>query len=138
MSSTLSPYLVFNGQTREVLAFYASIFGGTPQFTTAAELGAPPDWPADAVMHGALTTDAGWTIMAADSTKPGDEVVRGGMNLTVWGDDDAMRDQFERLAEGGTVNMPLAEQPWGAEYCDLTDKFGIGWGFNIGNASGAA
>lgn len=136
MSNNLSPYVVFNGQAREALEFWQSVLGGDVRIMTFGDMGAPAeqlgDMPADFVMHGQLTTTAGWTIMAADSTKPGDEVVRGGMNLCVWGsDEETLARQFEAMSSGGTVNMPLEKQMWGARYGDLTDKFGISWGFNI-------
>lgn len=133
MSNNLSPYLVFNGQTREALEFYREVFGGETRFMAFGDMGDPGEFPADGIMHGQLTTEAGWTIMAADSTKPGDEVVRGGSTLCVWGDDlDTLTAQFEKLSDGATVRTPLAKQMWGDTYGDLLDKFGIEWGFNIG------
>lgn len=129
--NTLSPYLVFNGNAREALDFYAEVFGGSPRVNTYSEFGIT-DMPAENLMHGQLTVTDGWTIMAADSTRPGDEVVRGGSTLCIWGEDvEGARAQFDRLAEGGTVNQPLEMQPWGDMYGDLTDRFGITWGFNV-------
>lgn len=133
MSLQLSPYLVFNGQTAEALEFYKSVFGGETQLMPFGAMGDSGEFPPDAIMHGQLTTEAGWTMMASDSTKPGDEVVRGGSTLCVWGEDlETATAQFDRLAEGGNVTTPLAKQVWGDTYGDLTDKFGIEWGFNIG------
>jgi len=46
-------------------------------------------------------------------------------------DDSAETDRvFARLAEGGEVTMPIAQQFWGARFGMLTDKFGIQWMFN--------
>ncbi|MFC0359915.1 MULTISPECIES: hypothetical protein [Kytococcus] len=54
----------------------------------------------EGVMHGQLETDGGYVLMAADGTRPEDEVVRGGMNLVLWGSDEAtLRRQFDGLAE---------------------------------------
>ena len=68
MVSQLNPYLNFNGTTRQALEFYHSVFGGDLALTTFAEFGAAGGPDADRIMHGALTTDAGYTIMAADVT----------------------------------------------------------------------
>ena len=40
-------------------------------------------------------------------------------------DKDRLTKIFTDLAEGGTIKMPLAEQPPGAAVGWLTDKFGI-------------
>ena len=136
MSNNLSPYLVFSGETREALEFYRSVFGGKVEIMPFGAMGDSGDFPADAAMHGQLDTEAGWTIMAADSTKPGDAVVRGGSTMCVWGDElETLSQQFDKLAEGGTVTTALAKQTWGDTYGDLTDRFGIAWGFNISGAS---
>ncbi len=37
---------------------------------------------------------------------------------------------FNKLAEGGTVTMPLQETFWGAKFGMLTDQFGINWMLN--------
>ncbi len=37
---------------------------------------------------------------------------------------------FNKMAEGGTISMPLANQFWGAKFGMLKDKYGIGWMFN--------
>ncbi|WP_153502570.1 VOC family protein [Cumulibacter manganitolerans] len=133
MAINFSAYLAFSGETPEALEFYKSVFGGTVDLNKFGEMGAGAGFDPDAIMHGQLTTDAGWTLMAADSTKPGDELVRGGSTLTLWGDEhETMEQQFKKLAEGGTIGTPLEKQMWGAVYGDLTDKFGITWSFNIG------
>ena len=31
------------------------------------------------------------------------------------------------LSEGGTVEMPLAESPWGTTFAMFRDKYGIEW-----------
>src|SRR5258708_34175664 len=68
MASQLNPYLNFNGNTRQAMEFYASVFGGTLNLNTFADYGAQGTPDADRIMHAALETDAGSTIMAADDT----------------------------------------------------------------------
>ena len=70
--------------------------------------------------------------MGAD-TPPGMEFTPG-TNITVSlsGDDvEDLRGYFAKLADGGTVSMPLEKQMWGDEYGALTDRFGIPWMANI-------
>ncbi len=37
---------------------------------------------------------------------------------------------FDALSEGGTVEMPYADQFWGATYGSFTDIFGVSWMVN--------
>jgi len=37
---------------------------------------------------------------------------------------------FKALSAGGTVEMPIANQPWGDYYGSLKDKFGVLWMVN--------
>ena len=37
---------------------------------------------------------------------------------------------FTALSEGGKVQMPIADQPWGDYYGDFQDKFGVHWMIN--------
>ncbi len=136
MASVLNPYLNFNGDARQALEFYASVFGGTPNFSTFADFGTPKDSPdADKIMHGQLQTEAGYTIMGAD-TPPGMEFNgMHGFGVSVSGDDaDILHGYWNKLSEGGTVTMPLEKQAWGDEFGMVTDKFGVPWLMNIGQA----
>lgn len=41
-----------------------------------------------------------------------------------------MEKVFQRMAEGGTVTMPLQDTFWGARFGMLRDRFGVNWMFN--------
>lgn len=139
MTIKVSPYLVFNGQTRDAFEFYKSVFGGELAMNEFGPMGAEGGFAPEAIMHAQLDTDAGWSLMGSDSTKPEDEVVRGGSSIMIWGEDQAaLEQQFAKLSEGGTVGQPLQKQFWGDVYGDLEDKFGIQWGFNVSGAGGDA
>jgi PhnB protein len=135
MSSRLNPYLNFNGNARPALEFYASVFGGNLTLSTFAEFGMTDAPVADKIMHGQLETDAGYTLMAAD-TPPGMEFNgMHGFGVSISGDDaDALHGYFGKLSEGGTVTMPMQKQAWGDEFGMVTDKFGVPWLVNIGQA----
>jgi PhnB protein len=136
MASTLNPYLNFDGNARQALDFYASVFGGSPNYSTFADFGTPADSPdANKIMHGQLETQAGYTIMGAD-TPPGMEY-NGfhGFGVSLSGDDgDALRGYWDKLSEGGTVTMPMEKQAWGDEFGMVTDQFGVPWLVNISQA----
>jgi PhnB protein len=135
MASRLNPYLNFNGNARQALEFYTSVFGGNLTLSTFAEFGMAEAPVADKIMHGQLETDAGYTLMAAD-TPPGMEFNgMHGFGVSLSGDDaDMLRGYFDKLADGGTVTMPMQKQAWGDEFGMCTDKFGVPWLVNIGQA----
>lgn len=134
MASRLNPYLNFDGNTRQAIEFYASVFGGEPAITTFAQFGQEgPD--ADRVMHCALETDAGYTIMAADVPSTMEHQPMAGVSISLSGDDaETLRGYWEKLSASGTTTMPLEKQAWGDEFGMCVDRFGVPWLINIGQA----
>lgn len=137
--SLLNPYLTFAGQAREAMEFYQAALGGDLTVTTFGEFQMPGIGAdeADKVMHSQLATPAGFTVMGADmpSSMPG-EAHNG--TLSISGDEaDEIRGYWDKLADGGSVTMPLEKAPWGDYFGQLVDKFGVSWMVNIAG-SGAA
>ena len=131
MASRLNPYLNFNGNARQALEFYASVFGGNLSLSTFAEFGAKDSPDADRIMHGMLETDAGYTIMGADVTSEMEYQPMAGFSVSLSDDDDALRDYWAKLSASGTTTMPLQKQAWGDEFGMCIDKFGVSWLVNI-------
>jgi PhnB protein len=132
MSSQLNPYLNFNGNARQALEFYASVFGGDLTLSTFADFGAQGTPDADRIMHGQLQTDAGYTIMGADVTSDMAYQPMAGFSVSLSGDDaDTLRGYFEKLSANGTTTMPLQKQVWGDEFGMCIDQFGTSWLVNI-------
>jgi PhnB protein len=133
MSSRLNPYLNFNGNARQALEFYQSVFGGTLDINTFADFGGNDSPDADKVMHGQLETGAGYTLMAADhASNMGDYHPPSGFGVSLSGDDgDVLRGYWEKLSAGGNTTMPMQKQAWGDEFGMVVDKFGITWLVNI-------
>ncbi|WP_409179947.1 VOC family protein [Amycolatopsis sp. VS8301801F10] len=136
MASKLNPYLSFAGNAREAMEYYHELFGGNLALNTYGEAGAPAEaGNADNVMHATLEGDHGFTLMASD-VPPGVEHKPGtNISVSLSGDDgDLLRRCWEKLSDGGTVTVPLAKQMWGDEFGACTDRFGISWMVNIGQA----
>ena len=132
MASQLNPYLNFNGNARQAMEFYASVFGGTLTLNTFGELGAAEGEDADRIMHGMLETDAGYTIMGADVTSTMSYEPMTGMSVSLSGDDgEALRDYWQKLSGSGTTAVPLEKQMWGDEFGMCVDGFGVPWMVNI-------
>ncbi|MFV2018472.1 VOC family protein [Micromonospora sp. LOL_023] len=132
MTSRLNPYLTFDGNAREAMEFYHSVFGGELRINTFAEFGSTEPAVADKVMHASLTTERGYTLMASDTApgmpyNPGDTVT-----CSLSGDPgEGLEQVWEQLSDGGTVAMPFEKQMWGDLYGMCVDKFGVGWLVNV-------
>jgi len=133
MPSKLNPYLNFNGNAREAMELYKSVFGGTMTMSTYKEGGMTQN-PAEEnkIMHAMLETTNGITLMGADSPEGWEFVVGTNVSISLSGDDTAeLSGYFEKLSQGGNIQEPLKQAPWGDTFGMLTDKFGIRWMVNI-------
>ena len=142
MSTTLTPYLSFNGNTREVFAFYEKALGGKIQtmmrFADMPRSDMPSEGcgdgampPGDSIMHACLALPGGAMLFAGDQP-PGMpyEGVKGVM-LTVQYDTVAQaQEAFKKLAEGGKVTMPMMPSFWAKTFGMVTDRFGVSWAVN--------
>lgn len=129
-------YLIFNGNCREAVEYYAKVFKTEPpQIMTFGDSPQSPDFPLpeeakDLVMHTHLNID-GSNVMFSD-TFPGQPYDIGN-NVTlaiVSKNMDDIKSWFEQLKDGGTVGMELQETFWSKLYGQVTDKFGIIWQFS--------
>src|SRR5215469_5086107 len=106
MSSRLNSYLNFNGNARQAMEFYRSVFGGALNLNTFADYGGQGTPDQDRIMHAMLETDAGYTIMAADVTSEMEYHGISGCSLSLSGDDtEELRGYWEKLSASGTVTM---------------------------------
>jgi PhnB protein len=133
MTARLNPYLTFNGNAREAMEFYRSVFGGELRVNTFGAFGTEDPALKDQVMHAQLTTADGGALMGADCP-PGMEFTPGtAMTVSLsGGPDDGLAEVWAKLADGGAVAVPLEKQMWGDEFGQLVDKFGTPWMVNIG------
>ena len=132
MAVTLNPYLNFRDGTRDVMAHYASVFGGDLTLSTFAESGGMglDGSEQEKVMHAQLTTDSGLVLMAADVPSSMEVGANGTISLS--GDDGtALRRYWDGLTEGGSVTVPLEKAPWGDTFGMCVDRFGTSWMVNI-------
>jgi PhnB protein len=132
VASQLNPYLNFNGNARQAMEFYASVFGGALVLNTFGQYGAAEGADADRIMHGQLETESGYTLMGADVTSTMSYEPMAGFSVSLSGDDgDTLRRYWEKLSANGTVAVPLEKQMWGDEFGMCVDSFGVSWLVNI-------
>jgi PhnB protein len=136
----LNPYISFRGTAREAMEFYQSVFGGELDLSTFSDFQMPgiEEDEGNLIMHGQLEAPGGMTLMAADTPRSMELAEGSSITISLSGDDEAeLRGYWDKLAEGGTVAMPLEVAPWGDAFGQLVDKYGISWMVNIAGAGAA-
>jgi PhnB protein len=131
----LNPYLNFAGNTEEAFNFYKSVFGG--EFTSVVRF---KDMPMEGVhipkedenkiMHIGLPIGKDNLLMASDTLESLGQKLTQGNNVYISIHPESKEEAdriFNALSVGGTIEMPIADQPWGDYYGSFKDKFGVQW-----------
>lgn len=134
------PYLNFNGNTEEAFNFYKSVFGGDfkmlQRFSETPEGDQLPEGDRNKIMHIALPLGSHTTLMGTDALESMGQQVTQGNNfyLSVHPDSKEKTDElFQKLADGGEVEMELQDTFWGAYFGMCKDRFGVQWMLNYEN-----
>jgi PhnB protein len=137
--TTLNPYLGFRDNAKQAMTFYQSVFGGDLAMSTFGEYHASEEAAEqDKIMHAMLTTENGMVLMGADTPNSMDYTPGTNFSVSLSGsgsDEAELRGYFDKLAEGGTIAMPLEKAPWGDTFGMCKDKFGVDWLVNIAPAA---
>lgn len=130
----LNPYINFNGNAEEAFTFYKSVFGG--EFTKIIRFKdiAGPEFPisekeANKIMHIALPIGKN-LLMANDVPesmgRTNENENRSKLCINAESREEAEK-IFNGLSVGGTIEVPLADSPWGTSFGMFRDKYGIEW-----------
>jgi PhnB protein len=132
VATRLNPYISFDGNARQAMEFYQGVLGGSLAISTFGEYGAPDSPDANKVMHGALETTGGLTLMGADTPQGMGFSPGTTMTVSLSGEDaDELHAYWEKLSDGGVVSVPMEKQMWGDEFGMCVDRFGVPWMVNI-------
>lgn len=132
--ATIHPHINFNGNAEEAFHFYKSVFGGEfTQITRFKDLASDEfpvsDHEANKIMHIGLPI-GNCTLMANDVPevlgRTNENENRSKIVVSTNSKDEADK-IFNGLSEGGQVEMPMAESPWGSYFGMFRDKYGIEW-----------
>lgn len=128
-----TPYLTFNNNCAEAMAFYADIFGGeVTALQTFGQSAMSVNLPAemhDLVMHASLRI-GGQVIMASDDPSGNYTPPRGIQVQTGIPDFPQAQRIFDALAVGGVVKMPFEATLVTSGFGMVRDRFGIPWMVN--------
>ena len=131
---TINPYLNFEGNTEEAFKFYKSVFGG--DFTRLQRFKGVPGTEklspqeSEKIMHVSLPIGKQNLLMGTDALESmGHKLIPGNnfsLSISTESKEEAKK-IFDGLAEGGKIEMPLADAFWGSYFGMVQDKFGIRW-----------
>jgi PhnB protein len=126
----VQPYVFFDGRCDEALEFYRAALGA--EVTTLMRFKEAPDQSmispgsADKVMHANVRIGE-TSILVSDGRCQGKPNFEG-FALTITASTEAEADRvFGALADGGTVQMPLAKTFFSPRFGMLADRFGVMW-----------
>jgi PhnB protein len=129
----VTPYLYFNGNCAEAIALYEKAFSAASEVMhygdepADAEFGSPPGCE-HLIMHARLRV--GEQLLAYLCDMPPNEKSNLGdaLNIHVELDEEAAKNAFETLKDGGNVTMELQKVFWAkGAFGSLVDKFGVSW-----------
>ena len=130
----INPHINFNGNAEEAFNFYQSVFGGSFERVVRMKDLASADFPvaaedADKILHIALHIGSN-LLMGNDVPsflgRVNEQENRSKISISADSKEEADR-LFNGLSAGGTVEMPIADSPWGSYFGMFRDKYGIEW-----------
>jgi PhnB protein len=130
----INPHINFNGNAEEAFTFYKSVFGGdfakVMRFKDLSSPGFPiPEHEANKIMHIALPIGNN-VLMGNDIPEMMGQVSetenRSKISISAASRDEAEK-LFNGLSEGGQIEMPMEDSPWGSYFGMFRDKYGIEW-----------
>lgn len=132
--ATINPSINFNGNAFEAFTFYKSVFGGEfTNVTRLKEMASPgfevTEVDADKIMHIALPI--GNNVLMGNDVPSFMGTVNEMENrskISVNCDSKEEADKiFTSLSEGGAIEFPIGESPWGSYFAMFRDRYGIEW-----------
>ena len=130
----VQPYLFFDGRCEEAVEFYQKALGAEVTMLMRFKDSPGPHEPGmvapddgDKVMHMSLRIGES-TVLASDGPRPTGQPSFQGFALSLTVPDAAEAERlFAALAEGGQVQMPLAQTFFSPRFGMVADRFGVGW-----------
>ena len=133
----IDPHINFNGNAEEAFSFYKSVFGGEfkqiMRFKDLQGSGFPvAEKEANKIMHIALSIGNN-LLMANDVPehmgRTNENENRSKICISAETKEEADK-LFNGLSEGGQIEMPITDSPWGSYFGMFRDKYGIEWMVN--------
>jgi len=129
----VEPYLFFNGQCEEAMAFYKQALGA--EITMQMRMSESPEPPPpgmvppgfeNKIMHASMRI-GDTQVMLSDGNSAGNANFQG-FSLSIELSDVAQAERiFTALGKGGKVQMPLGKTFYSPCFGMVADRFGVSW-----------
>jgi len=130
----INPHINFNGNAEEAFNFYKSVFGGEFAKIMRFKDISSPEYPvaeneANKIMHIALPI--GKNVLIGNDVpefmgKVNENENRSKISVSAESREEADK-LFNGLSAGGSIEVPIEDNPEGACFGMFRDKFGIEW-----------
>ncbi len=135
----VNPYLNFDGNAKEAMEFYKSIFGG--QFNSVMYFkdvppgeNPMPESEKNRIMHISLPLGRDIFLMASDISPAMGHKLSHGNNAYISLTPDSLKEAkriYKELSKGAKkIEIELQKMFWGDYFAGFTDKFGVLWMIN--------
>lgn len=132
--ASIQPHINFNGNAEEAFLFYQSVFGGEFSKIVRFKDLAGPGFEIDKEEENKLMNIA---LSIGDNVLIGNDVPHfmgrvseeeNRSKIAIFAESRAEADHiFLGLSAGGSVEVPMADSPWGSYFGMFRDKYGIEW-----------
>ncbi len=136
----INPHINFNGNAEEAFTFYRSVFGGefskVVRFKDISSAEYPvPEKEENKLMHIALPVGRDNALMGNDVPefmgRVNEQENRSKISISAASKVEAEH-LYAGLSEGGTIEVPLADNDDGSVFAMFRDRYGIEWMVEFG------
>jgi predicted 3-demethylubiquinone-9 3-methyltransferase (glyoxalase superfamily) len=130
MTTTVQPFLMFEGRAEAAMRFYVSLFAD------GEVLGLERHGPGQPGLEGKVLRGrfrvGGQTVMCFDSPVAHAFTFTPASSLFVECEDEAQIERLDAaLGDGGEALMPLGDYGFSRKFAWLNDRFGVSWQLNL-------
>jgi predicted 3-demethylubiquinone-9 3-methyltransferase (glyoxalase superfamily) len=130
METTVTPFLMFQGNAENAMSFYVSLF---PHAKIINVVRYDPGGPgAEGTLMKASFSIAGQTVLCIDSPVKHDFSFTPAFSLFVECESEEQIDRLSAvLSEGGKFLMPMGSYGFSRKFAWLNDRFGVSWQLDL-------
>ncbi|HFJ9437494.1 MULTISPECIES: VOC family protein [Bacillus cereus group] len=122
----ITTFLMFEGKAEEAMNFYTSLFDQS-EIVSISRYDENGPGKEGSVIHATFTLN-GQEFMCIDSYVKHGFTFTPSMSLYVTCEtEEEIETVFHKLAQGGSVLMPLGSYPFSKKFGWLNDKYGVSW-----------
>lgn len=127
---TMTPFLMFQGEGRQALDFYAATFPGAA--VEGLELYGSGEQSPEGTVRSAILTVGGQRLRVFDSPPVHAFTFTPAISFFIDCESETqLRDLAAALGEGGGFMMPLGNYGFSQLFAWVADRFGVSWQLNL-------